>query len=206
LLQYIYTDEKYRAELRRLGLLIHDAREKLSALIAISDSVDNQLVIENEIKELDDQYIKTQKKIRGQRTGVMIAVPACSGDKTKDDKHIVEVEIGFSFLNKKDKWDFIGEKHVPGFGVSLAESRGSTLYTKTFKEFLYTKKRCGYQFSSRIPMKYAESIFNFVDRCKRYYKDTDECIFVFPQWVTDPTGPFFKESIVDLVNEIYQVF
>ncbi len=206
LLQYIYTDEKYRIELRRLGLLIHDARERLEEMGIASEDDGEQIRVQNEIIRLNDEYTKIQKKIRGRRTGVMVAVPKLSEKTAEDGKNIVEIEIGFSFLNKEDKWDFIGKKHVSGFGVSLAMSRGEALYTKTFKDFLYIKDEEGCCFSSRIPIKYTETIFNFIDRCKRYYKDKDDCCcFVFPMWVRDPTGPFFRESLGELYCSIYNL-
>lgn len=204
LMQYLYTDEKYRIKLRELGLAIGKTKNELEQEANITPYKRSMLT--EHLDVLNNQYKDIQKKIRGQRCGVMIAIPTeINVLDNNSNVSAYEIRIGFSFLSNRDKWDFIGEKRVPGFGVKLATDRANFLISSpTFKDFLTVEHHIPpyNYFSSRIPMKYAVSIFNFIDRCKRYYKSNDSCKFIFPLWVSAPDSPFNKETPEELLQEI----
>lgn len=72
-----------------------------------------------------------------------------------------ELAIGFSLCHKnKDRYDFIdeGKKRVPGFGKKLAVYRA-------------VKWQNAMPGEVKIPPSIAGELFQFLERCQRYFKD-----------------------------------
>lgn len=107
----------------------------------------------------------------GQRKGVMIGYKHMDSNSDKE-----EIYIGFSLKNKKE-WDWglqfdrdLALQKAIGKAYSLSPivviPEGSIKYngdeTLWFKDVI-----------NEIPQSIRYDIFKFIDRCKRYYKDTD---------------------------------
>lgn len=100
------------------------------------------------------------------------------------------VMVGFSLCNSVDRFDYIKNKPVPGFGMETAKLRAEKwkLYIDYFVQKSYTESELNGdmiwyvnpnpQEVIEIPPSIVWRMKIFVQRCRRYYKDKD-----FPEWV-----------------------
>lgn len=107
-----------------------------------------------------------------------------------DDNDSNKAIIGFSLCNKRDKFDHIGRKYEPGFGLFLTLNRAQKWATKT--DYFIRKDPCIINhlrnFGSinevsksnilEIPPSIYENLKKFIRRSKRYFKNKR-----FPEWV-----------------------
>jgi len=130
------------------------------------------------------EYIRKNGRKNGRKKGVMW----CGIDNNDPDS----VMIGFTLCNSIDRFDYIENKPVPGFGAKIAKLRADKWknHTEYFVQKSYTQKQLYFDDDNilmyenpnpqevvEIPPSIIKRLKVFIERCKRYYKDKD-----FPQW------------------------
>jgi len=141
------------------------------------------------------QYLRKRKGPKtGPKTGPKKGVLFCG----IDPHSLKNVIVGFSLCNSIDTFDYVNKERKKGFGVNLAKQRAIkwSFYTDFFVQKSHTEaeiekeiamKEQGEinylvnpnpQFVVEIQPSVIDPLKNFIERCRRYYKDKD-----FPEWV-----------------------
>lgn len=132
------------------------------------------------------EYVRKNGRKKGVKKGVLY----CGLD-PNDDNNVV---VGFSMCCSIDKFDYTGNVHVPGFGLSIAKDRAwkwtnhvDYFVQNSFGEEMIEDETLELNLkinpdSSQIveiPPSLADKLKNFVERSMRYFKDKS-----FPEWTT----------------------
>lgn len=150
------------------------------------------------------EYIRKNGRKKGRKKGVMW----CGIDNDNPDN----VLMGFSLCSALDQFDWIDGKHVPGFGLELAQKRGEKWadHTDYFVQKSYTEpmlcddepeiyfKNPNSQAVVEIPPSIMDRLKTFIVRCKKYYKDKN-----FPLWVDKIAN---KDPYPEDELETYSIF
>jgi len=130
------------------------------------------------------EYIRKNGGNKGHKKGVLYC-----GVNPNNPQGVV---VGFTLCNNIDRFDYIGEKHMKGFGANTAKIRAEKwsehtdyFIQNTFSEFMLDSDcpllaiiNPDTEKVVEIPPSVVGRMNTFLARCRRYYKDK-----VFPVWV-----------------------
>jgi hypothetical protein len=134
------------------------------------------------------EYIRKNGRRKGHKKGVLFC-----GIDPDDDQSVV---IGFTLCNSLDRFDYIKNQRVEGFGLETAKLRADKwkFHTDYFVQETFTEEELFHaeegdldlmvyenpDHSSviEIPPSVMRRLKSFIIRCERYYKDKE-----FPLWV-----------------------
>ena len=128
------------------------------------------------------EYIRKNGRRKGRKKGVLFC-----GIDPDDDQSVI---IGFTLCHAIDRFDYIKDQRVEGFGLETAKLRADKwkfhtdyFVQKTFTEdeledevFMY--KNPDNQSIVEVPPSVMVRLKTFIERCRKYYKDKD-----FPMWI-----------------------
>jgi hypothetical protein len=131
------------------------------------------------------EYIRKNGRKKGHKKGVLFC-----GIDPDDDQSVI---IGFTLCHAIDRFDYIKEQRVEGFGLETAKLRAEKwkfhtdyFLQKTWKEnelddedvLIYIYKNPDNQSIVEVPPSVMVRLKPFIERCRKYYKDKD-----FPMWI-----------------------
>ena len=129
------------------------------------------------------EYLRKNGRKRGHKKGVLF----CGIDLDNDQS----VVLGFTLCHSIDRFDYINDQRVPGFGLETAKLRAEKwkFHTDYFIQNSHTEKELDSGVITyiinpdngsvvEIPPSIIDRLKTFIERCRKYYKDKE-----FPNWV-----------------------
>jgi hypothetical protein len=151
------------------------------------------------------EYIRKNGRKKGHKKGVLFC-----GIDPDDDQSVI---FGFALCHPTDRFDYVKNQRVVGFGLEIAKLRAEKwkFHTDYFVQKSFTEEEISdgdlFKYINpdtstivEIPPSVMIRLKGFIERCEKYYKDKD-----FPLWIRKiEKGAEYPDNLLDRIT-LYKI-